>query len=112
MEILAALLLIGLILPAAMKGVSIASVLASHSVRKYEAMELAEVKLAEILLQEDWQNSSGAGTFEDEYDQYQWTMEVSDWSMSGLKQVDLVVAWQQRNREHHVTVSTLVYANE
>lgn len=112
MEILAALLLIGLILPVAMKGVSLASMLASDSARKYEALDLAETRLAEILLQKDWQSSSESGTFEDEYDQYHWMMEVSDWTVAGLKQIDLVVYWQQRNRQRNVTLSTLIYANE
>ena len=111
-EILAALLLIGLILPAAMKGVSMASILISDSARKYEALDLAETKLAEIMLQEDWQHSSASGTFEDEYDQYQWTMDVSDWTVTGIKQVDLTVFWQQRNRQRDLTLSTLVYANQ
>ena len=81
-EILAALLLIGLVLP------------------------------AEILLQQEWKNSNGAGRFEDEFETYQWTMYVSDWTMAGIKQVDLMVYWQQRNRQRNVTLSTLVYANE
>lgn len=112
MEILAALLLVGLILPVAMKGVSITSILASDSSRNYEALDLAEMKLTEILLQEDWKSSSGSGAFEDEYEQYKWTMEVSDGSVSGLKQVDLTVYWQQRNRQRDVTLSTLVYENK
>jgi prepilin-type N-terminal cleavage/methylation domain-containing protein len=112
MEILAALLLIGLILPVAMKGVSLASMLASDSVRKYEALDLAQTRLAEILLQKDWQSSSGSGTFEDEYDQYHWMMEVSDGSVAGLKQIDLVVYWQQRNRQKNIMLSTFIYANE
>ena len=111
-EILAALLLIGLVLPAAMKGVSLATMLASDSSHKYEALNLAETKLAEILLQQEWKNSNGAGRFEDESETYQWTMYVSDWTMAGIKQVDLMVYWQQRNRQRNVTLSTLVYANE
>ena len=111
-EILAALLLIGLILPVAMKGVSLATTLASDSSRKYETLDLAETKLAEILLQQEWKSSSGDGTFEDVYDSYHWTMSVSDWTMSGIKQIDLIVYWQQRNRQRNVTLSTLVYAKE
>jgi len=111
-EILAALLLIGLILPVAMKGISMASVLASNNARKYEALELAEVKLSEILLQEDWKSGSGSGNFDDENDSYQWMMDVSDWTTTGLKQVDLTVFWQQRGRSNQVALSTLAYENE
>lgn len=112
MEILAALLLIGLVLPAVMKGVTIAHILTSDSTRRYEAINLAELKLDEILLEEEWDNSSASGTFDDEFNQYQWIMEASGRSVAGLKQIDLSVFWQQRGRQRQVTLSTLVYAKE
>ena len=112
MEILAALMLVGIVLPAVMKGVSMARILASDSARKYEAMDLAENKLAEILLEKEWQGGAGSGNFEDEFEDYSWTMETSNSSVSGLKQIDVVVLWQQRNRERTISLSTLVYETE
>lgn len=112
MEILAALLLIGLVLPVVMKGVSIAHILASDSTRRYEAINLAELKLDEILLEEEWDNSSASGSFDDEYNQYQWIMETSGRTVAGLKQIDLSVFWEQRGRQRQITLSTLVYAQE
>ena len=109
-EILAALLLIGLVLPAVMKGISIVSILASDSEHRYEALDLAETKLAEVLLEESWQSSSSqTGRFDDEFEGYQWVMDVSDWTQSGVKQVDVFVYWQQRNRQREIQLSTLVY---
>lgn len=111
-EILAALLFIGLILPAAMKGVSLASTLASASARKYEAMGLAETKLAEVIVEEDWQ-SGGTGKFEEPFDEYEWTLDVSQsGAVAGLKEIDLIVFWQQRNRRREVTLSTYIYENQ
>jgi general secretion pathway protein I len=113
MEILAALLLIGLALPAIMKGVSLAGILASDSARQYEALNLAEEKLAETLLQADWQDGSTSGDFEsDEYKGYEWTMNVSDWTQAGLKQVDVAVFWETRGRTREIRLSTLVYDAE
>lgn len=109
-EILAALLLIGLVLPAVMKGISIISILASDSDHKYEALDLAETKLAEVLLEESWQNSSSqSGSFENEYEDYQWVIDASDWTQAGIKQIDVFVYWQQRNRQREIKLSTLVY---
>lgn len=109
-EILAALLLIGLVLPAVMKGISMVSMLASDSDHKYEALDLAESKLAEVLLEESWQSSSSlTGRFENEYEDYEWVLDVSDWTEAGVKQVDVVVHWQQRNRQREIQLSTLVY---
>ena len=113
MEILAALLLIGLVLPAVMKGISIVSILASDSDHKYEALDLAETKLAEVLLEESWQSSgSQSGRFDDEYEAYEWVVDASDWDQADVKQVDIFVYWQQRNRQREIQLSTLVYNAE
>jgi len=110
LEILAALLLIGLVLPAVMKGISMVSMLASDSDHKYEALDLAESKLAEVLLEDSWKNSSTlSGQFENEYDGYEWVVDASDWTEAGVKQVDVFVYWQQRNRQREIQLSTLVY---
>lgn len=109
-EILAALLLIGLVLPAVMKGISLVSILASDSDHKYEALDLAQTKMAEVLLEESWQNSSSlTARFENEYEDYEWGLDVSDWTEAGVKQVDVFVYWQQRNRQRQIQLSTLVY---
>ena len=109
-EILAALLLTGLVLPAALKGVSLARMLVSDSDRRYEAMELAENKLAEVLLEESWANSSSqSGRFDDEYEDYEWVVSTTDWTDADVRQVDVAVLWQQRNRQREFRLSTLVY---
>ena len=111
MEVLAALLLIGLVLPAVMKGISLVSILASDSDHKYEALDLAETKLAEVLLEESWQTSSSqSGRFEDEYEDYEWVMDASDWTeQADVKEVSVLVYWQQRDRQREIQLSTLVY---
>ena len=110
MEVLAALLLTALVLPAVLKGVSFASMLVSDSDHKYQALELAETKLAEVLLEESWKTGgSASGYFDDEYEDYEWAVDTSGWTEAGVKQVDVVVTWQQRNRPRELRVSTLVY---
>ena len=71
-----------------------------------------ETKLAEILLQEDWKNGSSSGEYEDQYEKYEWKSEVSDWTTSGLKEIELTVYWQQRGRINQIILSTLIYASE
>jgi Tfp pilus assembly protein PilV len=112
-EVLAALLLIGLVLPAVMKGISMVSILASDSDHRYEALDLAETKLAEVLLEKTWQTSSSmSGRFDDEYEEYEWVLDVSNWTQADIKQVDIFVYWQQRNRQREIQLSTLVYDAE
>lgn len=107
-EILAALLLIGLVIPAVMKGFAMTGILASESQRSYQAMDMAEVKLAEVLLEKNY--NGGSGKFDDDEDNYySWTVESSDWTQPGLTEITVTVLWMQRNREHRVNLSTLVY---
>lgn len=112
MEILAALVLIGVVLPAVMKGLSIASILASDSARKYEALDLAESKLAEVLLSGQWQSGAGSGDFMPDYDGYEWTLETSDWTQAAVKQVSMTVYWEQRGRLRQIQLATLVYETQ
>ena len=112
LEILAALLLIGLVLPAVMQGVSLITILASDSHMKYHAMDLAESKLAEILLTEEWSSPAASGDFDEPDDEFSWVMESSNWSVSDVKQVQVSVLWTQRNRQRQIGLSTLVYDSE
>lgn len=109
MEVLAAMALLAFILPAVMKGISIATVLASDSTRKITAAELAENRLAEVLLLEEWKDGSARGDFGDEYPGYRWTMTTSDWNEVGLKQIELSVAWTQRGYDKEFLLTTLMY---
>ncbi len=109
MEILATLVLIGLILPVAMKGVSIGTALTSDCVRKQKACAMAELQLAEILLEEDWKNGDQSGNFEPDHPDYKWTLTTTRRPEPGLRQVDLTVFWQHRGHEKSIYLATLVY---
>jgi general secretion pathway protein I len=109
MEILATMVLIGLILPVAMKGISIATALASDSIRRQEALGLAENRLAEVLLEEEWTGGAESGSYGDDWPGYTWTLEVTDWTEPGLKQLDLTVSWEHRGHPRQICLTTLVY---
>ena len=107
MEILAALVLIGVVLPAVMKGLAMVSIL--DSAQKYEALDLAEGKLAEVLAGGDWESGSDSGDFEPDYVGYEWIVDVSDWTRADLKRIDVTVRWERRDRVRQIHLSTLVY---
>jgi len=109
MEVLAAMTLLALVLPVVMKGISLATILASDSAKKTVAAELAENRLLEALLLEEWKSSSGKGDFGTEYPGYNWTMTTSQRTEAGLKQIDLAVTWKQRGYEREILLTTLVY---
>ena len=108
-EVLAALTLAAIILPVAMRGVSLAIAAAGHARQQMEAASLAETKLAELLSTGSWQEANLSGDFGEEYPQYRWSAEVSEWEEATLSQLDLRVTWTARRTERSVTLTTLVY---
>jgi len=108
-EVLAALTLVAIILPAAMKGISLATATAALAKQKLTAASLAETKLAELLASGEWQNGDLAGDFGEEWPNYHWTAEATDWEATTLQEVSVSVTWTARGADRSVTLSTLAY---
>ena len=108
-EILATLVLVAIILPVAMSGISLALGVADQSRRQTEAASLAQTKMAEIIASQQWQTSSLAGDFAPDRPEYRWVAQVTDWQGTTVKQLDVQVLWNQRGTDRGVTLSTLVY---
>jgi general secretion pathway protein I len=123
-EVLAALVLLALVLPAAMRGVSLASSAASLAQKKTKAAALGSSKLQEILATGQYENGNLAGDFSDdgpEYQGYRWQAQLTNWNQQGfnaqdlqsqtLQELDLKVTWPGKGGEQSLTLSTLVYSN-
>ena len=85
-EVLATLVLIAIVVPVAMQGVTLATRMASHSKRQIQASCLAKSKLSELVASDAWQNTSHSGTFGTDWPDYEWTLESSSWMLT-------IVAW-------------------
>lgn len=109
-EVLATLLLIGIVLPVIMQGFSIATRVGSAAKRRTEAGALADAKLTELVATAQWQSGIMSGDFNPDWPAYQWSAQVQPWSDSGVDELDLTVTWTGRNGQpDSLTVSTLVY---
>jgi len=108
-EILATLVLVAIILPVAMSGISLALSVADESRRETEAASLAQNKMAEIIACELWQTASLAGDFSPDRPEYRWAALVADWQGTQLRQLDVQVSWNHRGKDRSVTLTTLVY---
>lgn len=106
-EVLAALVLVGIVLPVAMNGVTVSLRAAQQARREQEAGLLAESRLNEIQALRDTTALSGAGSFDD-YPDYRWEAQTAPADF-GLTEVWVRVSWQQRGQERSVQLSTLVY---
>lgn len=124
-EVLAAMLLIAIVLPAAMHGISLGARAASMAKHRTTAAQLGSSKLQEIVATGQWESSTNlAGDFSlegPEYQDYRWMAQVQQWNQRGVNQqdiqpqtlseLDLKVIWTSRGQEQSMTFSTLVYSN-
>ena len=107
-EVLATLVLVAVVLPAAMHGVSLALRAASYARHAQEASMLAEAKLNEALAARDAGALGGSGDFAPDWPEYRWQCQSGNYG-SGLQEVSLTVTWLERGVERSVTLATLIF---
>ena len=110
-EVLATLLLAGIVLPAVMKGLSIAVAASDDARKRVDATALAENKLAELAAEALTGSTTGAtsGTFEPEYPGFQWEGQSTVADVD-LTELHVTVAWSARGgTARFVQLSSLVY---
>lgn len=109
LEVLATLVLMGIILYPVMHGISLATAAAGEAKHKVEACSLAQTKLAELMADYQTLNQTGAGSgsFPD-YPGYTWTstIEMRD---TNLSQVSVRVSWFARGQERFVDLASMIY---
>jgi len=116
-EVVATLLLISIVLPVIMSGISLCTRAGGIARRRAEAGALAESKLNELMATGEWQsNLQGDFGTDDAWKDYTWTAELNPWSQSMgvngsnvIQELDLHVNWKEGNTPQQSTVSTLVY---
>ncbi len=113
-EVLAALLLIGIVLPAVMQAISYAAGAGTAARMRSEAASLAEGKLNEIVATGQWQGGGNlSGDFGADWANYRWSAATQNWAQdttsANLEEIDLTVRWTARNREDSLTLSTIAY---
>lgn len=108
-EVLAALTFTAIVLPVAMKGISLATTAADEACRRSEATVLAQNMISELTANGVPQFSESSGDFTPDNPEYRWTAEFSDWQETGLGQLQVQVLWKGRGPERSVALTTLIY---
>jgi general secretion pathway protein I len=113
-EVLAALLLIAIVLPVVMQGISLGAQASSNARHRTEAAGLAESKLSELVATREWQMGNLTGDFAPDWPDYRWEATVGayvgDSSGQNVQELGVRVYWLSRNQENSVSLSTLTYA--
>jgi hypothetical protein len=107
-EVLATMVLIGIVVPVAMSGLSLALAAASHARYTAQAASLGEAKLMELVATGQWLNGVGSGDFSPDWPQYRWTAQMSTADFN-VNEIILQVSWTERGNEQSLLVSTMVF---
>jgi len=112
-ELLATIVLITIVLPVAMETISLCTRLAGQSRRQIEAVSLAQTKLTELTVSQEWENGNQQGDFGTDWPGYEWAATLATWTEdTAVSQLEVTVSWRSLGRQREVTLSTLVYAQE
>jgi hypothetical protein len=106
-EVLAALVFMGIVIPVAINAVSIAGLAGEVAERKGAASRVADRVLNELLVTDGLRQSSSSGEAEEGTRKYNWTMESTTWTVDSLNLVTVTVTFEARGREYDVSLSTL-----
>lgn len=108
-EALATLVLVGVVLPVAMRGVTVAMQGASRARHMTEATELARHKLTELsVTSTDPGSLNGSGDFGADYPGYTWTSTTTDRDY-GMTEFTVTVAWKAQGQDQSVALSSMFY---
>ena len=105
-EVLAALVIMAVVLPVAMRGISLALAAASSAKHLTEASTLAESKLNQIVAEGGTTSTATSGNFDPDYPGYEWTLQTAARDY-GLTEFDLTVTWTERGQQKSLLLTTL-----
>ncbi len=106
-EVLAALLLMAIVVPVAMEGVSIASRAGVVGQRKAAATRIAERVLNELIATNQLAQSTASGSVTDGDTTYPWTMQTEPWPEDAMTLMTVKVTFTVQGRDYDVSVCTI-----
>jgi prepilin-type N-terminal cleavage/methylation domain-containing protein len=107
-EVLAALLMMAIIIPVAMEGMSVSSRVGVLGQRKAAAMRVAERMLNELIVESQAQQASTSGTAFEGETAYPWTMKSQSWSEDAMIELIVTVTFTVQGNDYDVSASTLI----
>lgn len=107
-EVLATLVLIGIVVPVAMTGISLALAAAAHARNTAQAAALGEAKLMEMVATSQWGAVGTGGTFSPDWPEFRWSAQTVTRDFN-TQEILLNVMWTERGVEQALSVSTVMY---
>jgi hypothetical protein len=112
-EVLAALLFMAIVIPAAVEGVRIANLAGQVAERKGTAVRIAQNHLSELKATGQWQGGILNGTVREGVHEYRWSARVAPWNQiqrapASLRLLSVTVSFVVQGRDFDVRVATLI----
>lgn len=107
-EVLATLMMTGIILPVALSGITVGLRMHSAARHRLEAGELAQSKINEMLVTRDTALFNTSGDFGNTWPAYRWDT-VGQLVAYTTYEVTVSVYWKEQGTERTLRLSTLVY---
>jgi len=106
-EVLAALLFLAIVIPAAVEALHVASLAGEVAARKGAAARLADRVLNESLVTTNWNTGTQSGTVSQGGFEFHWTLTSQSWPVDTMELLTVEVKYPARGRDYSVKLSTL-----
>jgi len=106
-EILAAMLFMAIVIPAAVEAMHVASLAGEVAARKGAAARVADRVLNESIVMTNWNLGSQNGTITEGAEEFQWTLTSRNWPVDTMQLLTAEVKFSAQGHDYSVTMSTL-----
>lgn len=106
-EVLAALLFLAIVIPAAVEALHISSLAGEVAARKGVAARVADRVLNESLVTTNWNRGTQSGTVTEGAQEFRWTLTSENWPQDAMQLVAAEVKFSAKGNDYSVKLSTL-----
>jgi Tfp pilus assembly protein PilV len=106
-EVLASLLFLAIVIPAAVEAMRVASLSGQVAAKKGAAVRVADSVLNESIVLTNWAGGTRSGTVSDGAMDYQWKLTSQAWEQNSITLLTAEVSFKAQGRDYSVKLSTL-----
>ena len=106
-EVLAAMLFLAIVIPAAVEAMHVASLAGEVAARKGVAARIADRVLNESLVMTNWNLGSQNGTVTEGAEEFRWALSSQNWPVNTMQLLTAEVKFSAQGHDYSVTLSTL-----
>ena len=106
-EVLAAMLFLAIVIPAAIEALHVSSLAGEVAARKGAAARIADRVLNESLVLSNWNNGVQSGNVSEGTLDFRWTLSSQAWPQDAMELLTAEVKYQAQGKDFSVKLSTL-----